>query len=703
MVNDEMMTMNKINKSLRKANRKNSVLYLFCNFISLMLITAYSAMMFSPTVLNILPEGGDSRKQVIAIFVLACFGCVVFTVYASNLFFRMKSKEIGIMMALGASRKRLAPGLFKEIAVLSGSSAAIGTLIGGPFAWTIWKLFSIFLVNTEEMKLVFDFKFLLVSLLFFILVMLSAFVMGIRYLNKTNIIDVVREERKREPIREVKRWFGPLGIAVLFIGVICGYFSTTVYMNLFSSYPGAWIHIFYAPVLIGLYMIVLHTVVHGFGNHKKRPYKDIISRSMMKFQGKQTVNNMLVITVLIAGACFGMFYMPMLSTGNLLRINSRPYNYSFHYPTNQTVIGKEEIKNIAGKYHLNIVSWKEAEYISLGMDGMRYVEDGNKFHYEYDELNNEVNVISEDSYCKMTGQSIDIASGKYKAVTNDDEVTMYLNLDGTKLTNMITHENISSEFDGILHYGLLSENNICYVIDNEDYNYISKGLTKEWQGNTVFFHVDGKDSYEFANELLDKFIDCFTKEAEIDSQYDRVYKASSEARGEAYWGDIESMQHISFDDRDSSSFRIWWAFMPKFSILDYSDFLNNFAVFLMMFLFIAIICMTAALVICYTRCITIAINNRYVFVDLKRLGASPRFLLNEVKSQASKVFLVPSVIGMTMMYLLYIMIMFGNDNKLAFGELIGLGACLLALALFGFIIYIVYRKTIAVMKKQLVD
>ena len=58
-----MMTMNQLENKLRRADRKQAVLYLFCNFVSLLLITAYSAMMFSPTVLLVLPEGGDSRKQ----------------------------------------------------------------------------------------------------------------------------------------------------------------------------------------------------------------------------------------------------------------------------------------------------------------------------------------------------------------------------------------------------------------------------------------------------------------------------------------------------------------------------------------------------------------------------------------------------------------------------------------------------------------
>ena len=106
-----MMTMQKLEQKLQRADRKQAALYLFCNFISLMLISAYSAMIFSPTVLTVLPEGGDSRKQMIAIFVLALFGCTVFTAYAASLFFRKKSRQIGTLMALGASRRRLAPGL----------------------------------------------------------------------------------------------------------------------------------------------------------------------------------------------------------------------------------------------------------------------------------------------------------------------------------------------------------------------------------------------------------------------------------------------------------------------------------------------------------------------------------------------------------------------------------------------------------------
>ena len=46
-----MMTMKQLERKLQKADQKQSYLYLFCNFVSLLLITSYAAMMFSPTVL----------------------------------------------------------------------------------------------------------------------------------------------------------------------------------------------------------------------------------------------------------------------------------------------------------------------------------------------------------------------------------------------------------------------------------------------------------------------------------------------------------------------------------------------------------------------------------------------------------------------------------------------------------------------------
>ena len=73
------------------------------------------------------------------------------------------------MMALGASRKRLLPGLMREVLLLSSLSAVAGALAGIPFVWLLWGLFRLILVDSSQMVLALDARCLLVSAAFFLL------------------------------------------------------------------------------------------------------------------------------------------------------------------------------------------------------------------------------------------------------------------------------------------------------------------------------------------------------------------------------------------------------------------------------------------------------------------------------------------------------------------------------------------------------
>ena len=107
------------------------------------------------------------------------------------------------------------------------------------------------------------------------------------------------------------------------------------------------------------------------------------------------------------------------------------------------------------------------------------------------------------------------------------------------------------------------------------------------------------------------------------------------------------------------------------------------------------------MIICHTRSLTIAINNRYVFDDLRRLGASPSFLLKEVRGQCSKVFAVPAVVGASAMYLLYGLIMYVNDDQISMNEIIGMGICFGVVLAVALVIYLIYRLTLRQMCRML--
>lgn len=695
------MTLKNLEKKLQKADAKQAGLYLFCNFVSLLLITAYSAMMFSPTVLLVLPEGGDSRKQMAAIFVLALFGCVVFTIYASGLFFRKKARQLGTLMALGASGRRLLPGLLREVLTLSSLSSFVGILAGFPFVWILWNGFRLFITDSTQMALKLDFKCLYLSAIFFVIVVGFSCLTAYRYLKKTNIMEVMHEEHRNEPVRELGRWCGPVGILLVLAGAVLGYLAPVIYQNLFSAYPPIWVNILYAPVFVGLYMIMLHTVVHGWRSRKKQPYKNLIARSMMKFQGKQTVNNLLVSTVLIAGGAFAIFYAPMLSVGQTMEVKERPYDYYYHYRADQQIPGEEEISALAREHGIAIKDYKSAPYLSLAMDGTTEVEEGSSFHYEQIPFLNEAKFFSEDSFEALTGEKISVDKGSYMAIANADETMLYfLNATASTLTNMATFESLSVSFAGYAHYDFLADRVGYYVLNNEDYETIALGLTPDWRGTTAFFNADGEDSYAFAQDFFYTLVDSFGPECETPTYYDRVEKYYKNQQGEVYWGDTPRMTQLHFSEPDTSDFRNYWKYMPKSRILDQTDFARTFSVFLMMFLFISIICSLAAMIISYTRCMTIALNNRYIFEDLKRLGAPPAFLLKEIKGQASPVFKIPASVGMTAMYLLYALLMFGNDGKLTGGEIGGLAACLFILAGVAVVYYLVYRCTVKNMWHQ---
>lgn len=689
-----MRTFGQIHAKLRRQNRKNYTLLVVCNLFSVMLITAFVSMMRSPTVLTILPEGGDSRKQVMAIFVLAAVGCGIFTTYAASLFFRFKSRETGIFMALGASVSQLRLQLFKELASIAIGSCLAGGLLGTPLAWCIWQLFRLLLVDTKEMALSFDPQAYLYSGAYSLFTIVTLFVMGSRFIRRTNIIDIVNEQRRTEPMRDVRTWYGPVGIVLILAGGFMGYIAPSVCILVFHWYPSFWINILYLPLFIGLYMVLMHTVVRGWGRGKSR-YKHIITHSMMKFQGRQTVRNMLVMTVLLAGACFAAFYTPMLGTSAILETEQRPIDYAFHYRADQRMLTRPDIERMASEEGVTITSWQETDLVNLGQDGQKFIDDGGgRYHYEYSPLLQEENFISERNFNLMSGQSIDIQQGKYGAVlAKDGSGDHYISVDTTLLTNMVSRTTLKISFQEYIYDDMMAAK--FYILDDSDYAAITAGLTDEWKEKLIYFNVKhALDTYPFAKRLYNGIIDHSGPECEISGYFDRISIFASKEAEAPSWKAAKEKDGLSYAARNTLEFKMQWKYAPQFRVLDRNDFISNFAVFLMLFVFIAIICFASVLVIGFTRCMTIAINNRQVYVDLKHLGAGPNYLYHSVRGQISRVFGVPAVVGVVMSYSLYFMIMYFNDLLLTPMEIAGLLNCLLVAAGLSALLWGFYRYTL---------
>lgn len=696
-----MTTFSAVYAVLRRKNKGQYLLLTGCCFFSVLLITAYACMMRAPTILSILPEGGDSRKQVTMIFVLAVIGCAVFTTYAAGLFFRQKSRETGVFLALGAARCQLQRELNKELVVLSLGSCVAGGILGGPLAWFVWQMFRIFLVDSQEMTLAFDPKAYLFSLGFALYVVTMLFALGSQSVSRTNIMDVIQESHTSEPIRDVKQWYGPVGILLVAVGALAGYLMPSFFIRVLHWYaPSVVDALFFLPALIGMYMILLHTVVNGWGERHK--YRDIIVTSMMKFQGRQTVRNMLVMTLLIAGAYFAAFYAPMLSTNSAYSFASRPVDFEYHWRCDQDLPNQDEVKSLAADYGVELTSWAQVTTATLGCDGIISIEQNNgamgtTYVTEYREIASGASFFSESAWNTLTGQNVDLAPGTCANVLDDEGGSDYLSGgDVNRITNMVTGKSLSVTPVEPLRFTMLLG---CYVLDDTDYEAISAGLSDLWRETWVFFDVADVDaSYPFAKALYNEIVDRSGDEVMQLDAYNLVSKLLAEEAGEPYEFDRENVAAYDFpvmdrDDRDSTEFRNYWLYMPQFRVLDQNDFVTTMAVFLMLFIFIALICFAAVIVIAFTRCMTIALTNAHVYDDLRHLGAPKSYLFRSVKGQVSKVFLVPAIVGTLIIAAFYTMIMYFNDNRFTPGELAGMGACAAVVVVLSLMLYGVYRFT----------
>lgn len=699
-----MQTFSQVYAALRRANRKQYMLLASCSFFSVLLITAYVCMMRSPTILSVLPEGGDSRKQVMMIFALAVVGCGVFTTYASGLFFRQKSRETGVFLALGASRAQLRRELGRELALISFGSCAAGAALGAPLAWGLWQIFRMCVVDTDEMPLAFDPQAYLIALAFSAFVVVMLFLMGARFIQRTNIIDIVQESHKSEPIRDVPRWYGLAGVGLVVAGGALGYTVPGFFITAMNWYPPSGLSlIFYLPALLGLYMILLHTVVNGWGHGKNR-YKHLITTSMMKFQGRQTVRNMLVMTLLIAGAYFGSFYTPMLGTSMMVNIEKRPVDFSYHFRADQDMPEKSEVEALARQHNVQITSWAQQPAAVLGTDGIKAIENeaavGTTVRYEYSELIGSSVVLSESAYNALTGQSVDVRPGTITGIFMQETGSNGMfGGDATRLTNVVTGRIMQVEpTEEKLAYDMLFGS---YVMDDGDYADMTAGLTDQWRESFVFFNVaDVENSYAFAKALFYEIVDRSGPEVEVYDAYDPVTEMSLAQNGELYFLSPEGMkvygmEPMDYEKRDASSFRLYWKYMPDFRSLDKADFVRTTAVFLVLFIFIAIVCFSAVIVIAFTRCMTIAMTNARVYEDLRRLGASNEYLYQAVRGQVSRVFVVPAVAGTTIIYAFYTMIMYFNGDPAGImpSEMAGLASCLALIAVLSAGFYGIYRLT----------
>ena len=126
------MTMNKIMGKLRRKNKNQYTLLGICMFLSVLLVMQTTHIIFLLLGTGTSAPGGDTRKLSWLMMGVTFLGCTVFTFYGANLFFRNKSREIGVLLALGERKGKLGGCLALEVAAVIIKYAVFGIVLAVP-------------------------------------------------------------------------------------------------------------------------------------------------------------------------------------------------------------------------------------------------------------------------------------------------------------------------------------------------------------------------------------------------------------------------------------------------------------------------------------------------------------------------------------------------------------------------------------------
>lgn len=360
------------------------------------------------------------------------------------------------------------------------------------------------------------------------------------------------------------------------------------------------------------------------------------------------VRNMLIVTHLLAGALFALFYSATNCIQGATIAANEDNDMSYRYLGDADRLTVHDVESVAAEYGVKIINYREVEVARLlgGVARENYDENG-MLTEEYREKDYYKNFVS--------------ASGFFSGTVE-----------------------YSSFF-----YDRGQDGSASYILNDEDFARLKEGLSKKFQMTQVLFDISEEgDIYTFSKELYARYCNSVSNSMRVMASYDE-YRADVD---ENYGYGEPAMLYPKRPEIE-----VDWKYNPVFIPLLERNFVLTYATLLLIFVFVAVICLVSAGVIGYTRSIAVAVKSKHVLMDVKKLGAGQVYLDRILKEQVKKVFVLPTVVATILMFAYYTMTLWQNDGVISSNEYLIIGfniAVCLMIAVYQYILYqLSFRKS----------
>lgn len=623
------MTLNEISRKLVKNNLKQYGLFFFSVLFSITMTGAYGVLQYSPTVTNVLVDGGSTQTISQAMFFGSMLGIIVFLVYADTLFLKYKSREIGVFLSLGIDRRSVQKIITKEFTVLFQLAALLGLFLSVPLDYLCWSLLNVFL-RTQETAFKIGWMGLMVSLVFAIVLRLILRTVNRKYIQTVDILKILKSSDENEKAKEGSTFrlfmgcmFVPTGIVAFFTlqnigGVLCTFLAFT------GLSLAVW----------GVYLLIIQLV--SIGEILKRfrvqaYYKNIVFYNLLKQKIRQYTRSIFVATLLITFTIFGIgFIAAGFIDGYNVALNE-PYDYTICTTADKGEMTEERIYRIAEDSNAEITEIVRIDSLLLGVEST--YKDGST------DWSSRV-VISQSNYNHISGQNIVVPEGSYTLYYDSSmqykknafcgDNSLFYNPTTQDETYFIQNEpvcvdrlfNSRSFFSSFL------------ILNDYDYAAMYNNLGNEYKATSFLLNVaDWKNTEVFQENILQAVIndnngDIFT------NWHNSATFDKTESKAE----------YLPFEGNETRIARVW-ALFPQSKLSSATTQFEAFATYLMLMLFIAIVAFLSSIMVVGLKLISTIWDDAVVYENLRRLGMKQRSIRGLITKQMVFVYFVPTVIG----------------------------------------------------------
>lgn len=623
------MTLNEISRKLIKNEKKQYALFFFSILFAVSMVGAYGVLQYSPTVTNVLIDGGSTQSISQGMFFGSMLGIVVFLIYANSLFLKHKSREIGIFLSLGIDRRSVQKIITKEFTILFQIAALLGLLLCVPLAYLSWSLLNVFL-ETQETAFAIGWSGLVIALIFAVCSWLILRKVNRRYIKTVDILKILKSSDENDEARNGNPLLLLLG-GVMVPGGIIAFFTLENMGGLLYTLLA---YIGMAVAVWGVYIFIVQLASIGDVFKKYNValyYKNIVFYNLLKQKIRQYTLSIFVATLLIFFTIFGIgFIAAGFIDGYNIAINE-PYDYTINTSADNPGMTEQRIQALADESGTVITEMARMDCLLLGVENV-YRDGSTDWSTRM--------IVSEENFNRVSGMNISVAKGTY-SLYYDGTMEYKLNAfrsDESLFFNPTTKEEFRlSKNTPICADGLFNSRSFLssfLIFDTEEYNDLSASLGETYKVTSYLLNVENwENTSEFQEKVLAAVI--------ADNSGNIFTNWHNCATFEKTGGQAE---YLPYQGNETRVARVW-ALYPISKISSAATQFEAFATYLMLLLFIALVAFVSSIMVVGLKLVSTIWDDAAVYENVQKLGMKKREIKDLITRQMVFIYFIPTVLG----------------------------------------------------------